>query len=107
LWSPRQGIEQVWFAGAHADVGGGHPEAALSNLSLDWMVRRLGAAGVLFSPGLQVSIDESHISGHQPWQQKPFDVLPHRPRAHPKTAIFHRSVRRRLKRVWLVQAEEP
>ncbi|GAA5822626.1 hypothetical protein JCM3770_000136 [Rhodotorula araucariae] len=36
-----QEVEQVWFAGAHADVGGGYPEADLSFLSLEWLVSRL------------------------------------------------------------------
>jgi hypothetical protein len=30
-------ITQVWFAGAHANVGGGYPNDALSLVSLDWM----------------------------------------------------------------------
>ena len=33
-------LEQVWFAGNHADIGGGYPEAEsrLSDIALDWMV---------------------------------------------------------------------
>ncbi len=34
-------IEQVWFAGIHADVGGGYPEEALALVSLDWMISRI------------------------------------------------------------------
>ena len=42
--------EQVWFAGAHADIGGGYIDeskrkseslAALDDISLDWMLKRL------------------------------------------------------------------
>jgi hypothetical protein len=42
--------EQVWFAGAHSDVGGGYidertraslPEPALDDITLDWMIKRL------------------------------------------------------------------
>lgn len=28
-------LEQVWFCGAHGDVGGGYPETGLSDLALD------------------------------------------------------------------------
>lgn len=34
-------IEQVWFAGAHADVGGGYPAYDLSLVSLDWMISKV------------------------------------------------------------------
>jgi hypothetical protein len=42
-------VEQVWFPGAHADVGGGYPRrdgpdsAALEDIALDWMIRRVNA----------------------------------------------------------------
>jgi uncharacterized protein (DUF2235 family) len=36
-----QWFEQVWFAGNHADIGGGYPEneSRLSDVALDWMSR--------------------------------------------------------------------
>jgi len=39
--APGQDIQQVWFAGAHSDVGGGYPEAqsGLSKIALEWMIR--------------------------------------------------------------------
>jgi uncharacterized protein (DUF2235 family) len=39
----RQHIEQTWFAGTHADVGGGWPETALSDIALLWMAERIAA----------------------------------------------------------------
>jgi uncharacterized protein (DUF2235 family) len=36
-----QRIEQVWFAGAHADVGGGYQEHGLADVTLAWMVDRV------------------------------------------------------------------
>ena len=39
----HQHVEQVWFAGTHADVGGGHRETALSDTALLWMAERLQA----------------------------------------------------------------
>jgi uncharacterized protein (DUF2235 family) len=32
-----QVLKQVWFAGAHSDVGGGYPEHGLSDITLFWM----------------------------------------------------------------------
>ncbi|MGC2998069.1 DUF2235 domain-containing protein [Streptomyces sp. G35A] len=58
----RQGqeLKQVWFAGAHCDVGGGYKETGLSDITLLWMVaqaRRYGMefdADVLSAAGPQV-----------------------------------------------------
>ena len=47
LWEPanaRQTVQQVWFAGAHADVGGGYRETALSDIALDWMLSEAASA---------------------------------------------------------------
>ena len=49
LWRKADGapegqvLEQVWFAGAHADVGGGYPEHGLADVTLAWMVDRVSA----------------------------------------------------------------
>lgn len=45
-------ITQVWFAGVHADVGGGYPEAQLSLVSLDWMISQLTPTGIRFDAGM-------------------------------------------------------
>jgi len=43
-----QDIKQVWFAGVHADIGGGYPEeeSGLAKIPLDWMVREAVAHGL-------------------------------------------------------------
>jgi uncharacterized protein (DUF2235 family) len=43
-----QDIKQVWFAGVHADVGGGYPEeeSGLSKFPLDWMVQEAVEKGL-------------------------------------------------------------
>jgi uncharacterized protein (DUF2235 family) len=38
---PEPKVEQVWFAGAHANVGGGYERAGLSDHALIWMMARL------------------------------------------------------------------
>lgn len=46
-----QDVEEVWFAGAHGDIGGGHPEAesGLPKVSLLWMIGEATAAGLKFN----------------------------------------------------------
>ncbi len=39
-------IEQVWFAGAHADVGGGYVTRRLADIPLVWMARKAEAEGL-------------------------------------------------------------
>ena len=34
-------VEQAWFPGSHANVGGGCDDSGLSDLALDWMLKRL------------------------------------------------------------------
>lgn len=41
-----QRLTQVWFAGAHSNVGGGYPEDGMSYVTLAWMMREARAAGL-------------------------------------------------------------
>ena len=34
-------IEEVWFSGAHADVGGGYKDTNISGISLNWMLNQI------------------------------------------------------------------
>jgi uncharacterized protein (DUF2235 family) len=58
LWDPpkaTQRIEQVWFPGAHSDVGGGYPAQPLSDVALHWMQSRakLDGQGLEIDPRLE------------------------------------------------------
>lgn len=44
LWRAR--MQQVWFTGMHADVGGGYPDESLSYVSFLWMMEEAQAAGL-------------------------------------------------------------
>ncbi|MBV8131418.1 MAG: DUF2235 domain-containing protein [Alphaproteobacteria bacterium] len=50
LWAPiikpDQDVEQRWFSGAHADIGGGYESRLLSDITLAWMQRKAGAVGL-------------------------------------------------------------
>jgi hypothetical protein len=45
-------VKQVWFEGAHSDVGGGYAQTGLSDTSLLWMAREAHAAGLVFDAEL-------------------------------------------------------
>ena len=42
-----EALQEVWFSGAHSDVGGGYASGALSGVSLSWMLNRLRCTGLL------------------------------------------------------------
>ncbi len=54
LWDPveepSQRLEQVWFAGAHANVGGGYADNQLSDIPLLWMLDRAVQCGLAVDP---------------------------------------------------------
>ncbi|HXZ10181.1 MAG TPA: DUF2235 domain-containing protein [Paraburkholderia sp.] len=58
LWKPgaHSDLKQVWFAGAHADVGGGYEagEDGLSNVALRWMAAEAAQCGLV-------------VDGKAPW----------------------------------------
>jgi hypothetical protein len=47
----KRSFHQVWFRGAHSDVGGGYQQAGLSNIALQWM------AGQAHDRGLRIDVD--------------------------------------------------
>jgi len=65
-------VKQVWFEGAHSDVGGGYAETGLSDTSLLWMAREAHAAGLVFDAGL---IGTYVNSGSDPIRHNPLNVM--------------------------------
>ena len=62
----NQTIEQVWFAGVHADVGGGYGERGLSNIALRWMLGKAVACGMrLEEDRLADRVGNPHDKLHQ------------------------------------------
>jgi uncharacterized protein (DUF2235 family) len=47
--APDQPAEQVWFVGAHSNVGGGYADAGLSNIALSWMIERGRLQGLVYA----------------------------------------------------------
>ncbi len=64
LWTPKKSIgaaggdiEQRWFPGSHADVGGGYPDGKLHELSLRWIQEKALASGLRFTGMVPVDPD--------------------------------------------------
>ncbi len=49
---PGQIVEQVWFTGCHSSVGGGCPDAGLSDITLKWMLEKSQQQGLEIDPGV-------------------------------------------------------
>jgi len=66
LWQPggHTDLKQVWFAGAHADVGGGYEvgQTGLSDIALRWMAEEAKRCGL--------NVDES-ATWWTPWEASP------------------------------------
>lgn len=52
-------VKQVWFEGAHSDVGGGYRETGLSDTALLWMAREARDAGLVFDVPLMTHYVDS------------------------------------------------
>ncbi|MDS4025715.1 MAG: DUF2235 domain-containing protein [Candidatus Contendobacter sp.] len=52
LWDPKQKpnqrLEQSWFSGAHADIGGGYGDSQIADVSLRWMIHKAASCGLEF-----------------------------------------------------------
>jgi len=64
LWDPKakpnQVMEQVWFPGAHADVGGGYPERELADITLQWMMGKAAACGLALDLQRIPAVEDRH-----------------------------------------------
>lgn len=51
-------IQEVWFAGAHSDVGGGYPDGELSLVPLAWIAEGAAKAGLRFKDKAILAFEE-------------------------------------------------
>jgi len=65
-------VKQVWFEGAHSDVGGGYRDTGLSDTSLLWMAREAHDAGLVFDVGLLAHYVDS---GSDPVRHNPLNRM--------------------------------
>ena len=96
LWEPRGGVEQVWFAGVHSDVGGWYDDASLSDIALRWMADKAMAKGLLLDKTAvnQITgnpLGQAHNSYENFWL-----LLGKKIREVPSGALIHKSVQTRI-----------
>jgi hypothetical protein len=101
LWDSDTRVEQVLFPGAHSDVGGGYPlkggQSGLSDCALGWMMERLSALGLRFSPApVFVPTPDVRAAAHQPWLHAPWHIFPRTARTFRMPLTVHPSVRERM-----------
>lgn len=94
----EQRVEQVWFSGAHSDVGGGFAETGLSDVALLWMAEQAEGCGLVFSHGALTPAQDAPAPGMPmavrpdplgPLHNKPsglFRLIPQAPRTGLGTA---------------------
>jgi len=95
-------LEQLWFAGNHADIGGGYAEneSRLSDIALEWMVDaasvKLGAQGLLLDRSvLRTNPDEGGMQ-HDETRSLAFRLAGKSDRDPVPEATLHPSVARRF-----------
>lgn len=97
----HQTIEQVWFPGAHADVGGGYEDRALAEISLQWLTHRAADRGLRLKNDLDIPQPPDPAGTmHEPWKTWSGRALRllhfgSRPRELPADAKLHASVHQR------------
>ena len=61
----RTQVEQLWFAGMHANVGGGYPRDELAHVSLNWMIENAKRHGLIFLARQQEQFKQAaDVHGH-------------------------------------------
>lgn len=57
-------VQQVWFAGMHANVGGGYERDGLAGIPLYWLMKQAEDKGLVFNDDAMETVrDTSHIHG--------------------------------------------
>lgn len=96
LWAPKAGIDlrQVWFAGAHTDIGGGYADRSLGNHAGLWMAREAEACGLAPAPHFLKGL-EPNYAGPQHNEYKGFYRAMRRKIVRDVEPVVHVSVRQR------------
>ena len=107
VWNHRPGmsLKQVWFSGAHSDIGGGYkPDRGgrlLSDFPLDWMMREASSAGLTLEPHLKRRLNPSAAATLHKSRRSFYRLKKklYRPIDHEKTdVLIHSSVKQRWER---------
>jgi len=55
----RNGVRERWFRGDHMDIGGGHKDSGLSDITLKWMIEEAESLGLSFCQGWRSTVHEN------------------------------------------------
>ena len=91
-----QTIEQVWFLGCHADVGGQEADRRISDISLEWMLRNAESRRLVLRGDWRESLQPDSLGEINPSRQHVWRLTPERRRHIPESAKIHRSVFQRM-----------
>ena len=61
---PLEQVEQRWFVGAHADVGGGYANGLLAQVPLMWLMQKAQLRGLTFKNTVTIDGDENKAEIH-------------------------------------------
>lgn len=83
LWREKPGLDlkQVWFAGAHTDIGGGYEDRALGDHAGQWLAEEAEACGLALEPHFKQALQPDYTA-----------------RQHNEYKGFYRAMRRRVVR---------
>jgi len=93
--SPLDQVEEMWFTGAHSDIGGGYRDSRLSELPLEWISERAANAGLVFQ-GMPNVGEESYLAPPHHSRQRIWWLLPSRRRIVQESDHIHYSVERKM-----------
>ncbi len=86
LWTDvvdRDSVKQVWFSGAHSDVGGGYMQTGLSDGALKWMLAEAKEQGLKVEPQFESQIQPNFQDVLHDSCTGIFEHLPTQPRNIP------------------------
>ena len=52
----EQVMEQRWFAGVHSNIGGGYANSGLSDIALNWLMKKAGNTGLCYQEPAAINI---------------------------------------------------
>jgi len=67
-------VEQRWFVGAHANVGGGYPNNLLAQEPLRWMMRKASLHGLAFKNDVEIDADVLQVNVARSYEEFMYGV---------------------------------
>lgn len=83
ILSNNDRVQQLWFPGVHADVGGGYAECGLSDIALKWMIDEASNKGLAFRTELVSQLQPNSLGVLHDSVRGVFKALRTRPRNVP------------------------